>query len=364
MRPPRPHRELITVNNMVHYEPNTDFHQGRAGLPMYQLRSKGQVATIIIAVCLTWFAGRGAAQTAESSTSQTQTGNDKSAATASTLPSGITQVPSPAYRISPGDTLDITVFGAPDLSQKVRVTSKGEVYLPLVNYVHVGGQDLQGAQASIEVALKQGNFMVSPHVTMAVVEYASGVVLMGEVARPGIYPVTAATSRLLDLLTEAGGTTPNAGQMVTITNEANNKQQVVYLSHDPSKAMDANVPITQGDTVMVSKAGSIFVIGEVVQPSQFIMENRSGYTALKALAMAHGATRIAKLSAAVIVRQTPKGVEEIPVPLDKIAKNQAPDKELIADDILMVPPSKAKIASAQAISMAQTIAVLGVAHTW
>ena len=63
---------------------------------------------------------------------------------------------------------------------------------------------------------------------------------------------------------------------------------------------------------------------------QFIMESRSGYTALKALAMAHGATRLAKLSRAVIVRQTPKGVQEIPVPLDKIAKNQAPDTELLA----------------------------------
>ena len=109
--------------------------------------------------------------------------------------------------------------------------------------------------------------MVAPHVTITVMEYASGVVLMGEVNRPGIYPVTAANSRLLDLLTQAGGTSANAGQMVTITNEANSKHQVVYLSHDPATAMDANVPITQGDTIMVSKAGSIFVIGEV-HPAQ------------------------------------------------------------------------------------------------
>lgn len=335
------------------------------GLPMYNTRRKRQITVVVLFSLLFLLSGRSIAQTSASSTSPAQEQEkEKSAPSSQGAQGAMTQEPGPLYRISPGDTLDITVFGAPDLSQKVRVTSKGEIYLPLVNYVHVGGQDLQEAQTSIESELKKGNFMVAPHVTIAVTEYASGVVLMGEVNRPGIYPVTAANSRLLDLLTQAGGTTANAGQLVTITNEANNKQQVVYLSHDPATAMEANVPIAQGDTIMVSKAGSIFVIGEVIQPSQFIMESRSGYTALKALAMAHGATRVAKLSAAVIVRQTPKGVEEIPVPLDKIAKNQAPDTELIADDILMVPTSKGKIAAAQAVSMAQSIAVLGVARTW
>ncbi|MGD0632405.1 MAG: polysaccharide biosynthesis/export family protein [Terracidiphilus sp.] len=327
--------------------------------------SKHQISTIVLFSGLILLCATGRAQTTSTSGSSSQNQDtEKSAPTGTSGHSDITTEPSPFYRVSPGDTLDITVFGASDLSQKVRVTSKGEIYLPLVNYVHVGGQDLQEAQTSIESALKKGNFMVTPHVTIAVAEYASGVVLMGEVNRPGIYPVTAATSKLLDLLTEAGGTTQSAGQMVTITHQGNDQQQVVFLSHDPTKAMEANVPIAQGDTIMVSKAGTIFVIGEVVQPSAFIMENRSGYTALKALAMAHGATRLAKLSSARIIRQTPKGVQEIPVPLDKIAQDKAPDTELIADDILMVPTSKGKIAAAQAISMAQSITLLGVSHTW
>ena len=332
---------------------------------MHNKRQKRQVVTIVLFLLTLLTCGLAQQTTAPSTPApapQNQA-NDKSAP-ATGAQGEITQVPGPAYRISPGDTLDITVFGAPDLSQKVRVTGNGDIYLPLVNNVHVGGQDLQEAQTSVESALKQGNFMVSPHVTVAVAEYASGVLLMGEVAKPGIYPVTAANSRLLDLLTEAGGTTPTAGPMVTITHQGSSEHEVVFLSHDPNKAMEANVPIAQGDTVMVSKAGTIFVIGEVVSPSAFIMESRSGYTALKALAMAHGATRLAKLSAAVIVRQTPKGVEEIRVPLDKIAKNQAPDAELIADDILMVPLSRGKVAAGQAVSMAQSIALVGVYHAW
>ena len=115
------------------------------------------------------------------------------------------------------------------------------------------------------------------------------------------------------------------------------EQQTVFLSHDPKKDMEANVPVYQGDTIMVSKAGMIFVVGEVVSPSAFIMESKSGYTALKALAMAHGPTRLAKLSQAIVVRQTPDGVKQISVPLDKIAQSKAPDTELLADDILLVP---------------------------
>jgi polysaccharide export outer membrane protein len=268
------------------------------------------------------------------------------------------------YKISPGDSLDITVFGAPDLSQKVRVTSNGEAYLPLVNYVHVAGLDVQEAQTAIENALKKGNFLTSPHVSIFVAEYASGVVLMGEVARPGIYPVTASKGMLFDVLTEAGGVTATAGQTVTITHRADGLQQTVFLSHDPKKAMEANVPVYQGDTVMVSKAGMIFVVGEVVSPSAFIMESKSGYTALKALAMAHGPTKLAKLSQAIIVRQTPEGVKQIPVPLDKIARSKAPDTELLADDILLVPLNHAKSAAFQAASMAQSLAMLGITRAW
>lgn len=268
------------------------------------------------------------------------------------------------YNISAGDTLDITVFGAPDLSQKVRVTSNGDAYLPLVNYVHVAGLDVEEAQVAIENALKKGNFLTSPHVSIFVSEYANGVVLMGEVAKQGIYPVTASKGMLFDILSEAGGTTPSAGQTVIITHRGDHKQQTVLLSRDPKKAMEADVPVYQGDTIMVPKAGTIYVVGEVLQPSAFLMESKSGYTALRALAMAHGPTRLAKLSQAVIVRQTAEGVTQIPVPLDKIAQSKAPDVELVADDILLVPTNHAKNAAIQAVAMAESIAILGVTHVW
>jgi polysaccharide export outer membrane protein len=339
---------------------------------MFNAYCKRQGFAIAFGLLLAFFTSSGSAQTPTkpSAPSQVQTPDeslDYSHANHVGDPNESTPPPNSEqmyYRISPGDTLEITVFGAPDLSQKVRVTSEGDAYLPLVNYVHVAGLNVQEAQAAIEHALKKGNFLTSPHVSIFVAEYASGVVVMGEVVKPGIYPVTASKGLLFDILTEAGGPTASAGQVVTITHRGDTKQQTVVLSQNPKNNMEANVPVYQGDTILVSKAGTIYVVGEVLSPSAFIMERKSGYTALKALAMAHGPTRLAKLSQAIIVRQTPEGVKQIPVPLDKIAQNKAPDTELLADDILMVPTNHAKSAALQAVAMAQSIAVLGAVHAW
>jgi polysaccharide export outer membrane protein len=253
--------------------------------------------------------------------------------------------------------LDITVFGVPDLSEKTRVNSDGQIYLPLVNYVAVGGLDLQEAQAAIENAYSTGRFLTSPHVSVAVDEQAGGVVVMGEIAKPGIYTVTASKDTLFDVLTEAGGTTQTAGRVVTVTHRRDpDHPQTVVLSSDPQKLMASNMPLRAGDVVMVAKAGVFYVVGEVLQPSGFIMDNSAGCTALKALAMAHGPTRLAKLSDAKIVRQTPQGVKVIPVALNKVEQSKAPDVELLAGDILMVPLSKAKTTAYQAASMAQSVA--------
>ena len=339
---------------------------------MYLCCKAGRTAIIFTALMLALFAVAVFAQTASPPTPTSQSQLPAVSSPTAPVHTGVdakSEVTTPNselshYKIEPGDTLDITVFGAPDLSQKVRVTSSGDAYLPLVNYVQVAGLDVQGAQTAIESALKKGNFLTTPHVSIFVSEYASGVVVMGEVAKPGIYPVTASKGMLFDILTEAGGPTPTAGQGITITHRGGTEQQTVFLSHDPRKDMEANVPVYQGDTVMVSKAGVIFVVGEVISPSAFIMESKSGYTALKALAMAHGPTRLAKLSQAIVVRQTTDGVKQIPVPLDKIAQSKAPDTELLADDILLVPLNHAKSAAFQAASMAQSVALMGAYHAW
>ncbi len=177
------------------------------------------------------------------------------------------------YVVSPGDLVEISVYGVPDLTQRVRVNADGDVNLPLVNYVHIGGLHVEDAQSKIEQTLRAGNYVKNPHVTLLVTEYGSGAEVLGEVGHPGIYPVLG-QRRLYDLFSAAGGTTSAAGRTVIIANRANHNQRTVLLTNDPLKIMDADVWVYQGETVFVPRAGVFYVVGEVLQPSSFTMENQ------------------------------------------------------------------------------------------
>src|SRR3974377_1314408 len=104
---------------------------------MFSVYPRHQGLAIVVAL-LFFLAARGIAQTATAPPfpSQVQTSNGiepSSPANAVATPTGSSLAPNSDqmyYSISPGDTLEVTVFGAPDLSQKVRVTSSGAIYLP------------------------------------------------------------------------------------------------------------------------------------------------------------------------------------------------------------------------------------------
>jgi polysaccharide export outer membrane protein len=263
-------------------------------------------------------------------------------------------------RIGAGDLLDISVYGVPELSQRVRVSKAGDIYLPLVNYVRVGGLAIEDAQAAVEKQLVSGGYLRNPHVSITVSEAAAGVSLLGEVARPGNYPVYG-SRRLLDLISAAGGMTKEAGRVITITHADNPQEaETIVLPEDPTLAVKKNVEIRQGDTVIVSKAGIVYVVGDVVQPSGFIMESGQTLTVLKAIALAHGFTRTAAQNGTKIIRKTPDGLKEISVPLKDIWKAKSADIPLLADDILFVPTSKGKNAASKTL---ETIVQLGTGIT-
>lgn len=245
-------------------------------------------------------------------------------------------------KIGPGDMLDVSVYNVPELSQKVRVSAAGDAYLALIGYVHLDGLTADQAQALIEQKLVDGAFLKSPHVTVYVADYTNqGVSVMGEIAHPGIYPVTG-ERRLMDLIAAAGGLTPRAGRVVYITHRDHPKDPITVALNGDATDAKSNVDILPGDTVMFSKAGVVYVVGDVGHASGFIMDNNESLTVLQAIALAGGTNRTAKLDGAQIIRKTPKGPEQIPIPLKKILSAKAKDMPLQADDVLFVPSSAAK----------------------
>jgi polysaccharide export outer membrane protein len=178
--------------------------------------------------------------------------------------------------------------------------------------------------------------MNDPQVNVAAKElHAAAVSVTGEVGKPGIYPVFG-SCRLLDMITTAGGLTPRSGHIVTLTRGDNHEASinVNISSHD--------VEIFPGDTVVVTKAGVVYVLGDVGHPAGFIIENH--ITVLEALALAGGTTKDAKLHSARIIRKSPQGVVQVPIPLKEILRAQKEDMELLAGDVLYIPTSEGKAA--------------------
>ena len=254
--------------------------------------------------------------------------------------------------LSAGDLIDYSVYGVPEMTQRARLNSSGVAYLPLLDEVKLAGLTSEQAQKKLEDLLVAGGFLKNPHVSVTVAEYANGISLLGEVVKPGVYPVSGAR-RLYDVLAAAGGLTNNAGSQINITHkDQTDKAQIVTVTKDPSKSMESNVLVMPGDTIVVPKAPVIYVVGEVMNPSGFILDGSESLTVLKAIAMAHGTAHGAKLDGTKVIRKNDKGFIEIPVPLSKIMSAKANDVELRADDIVFVPSSAAKNAARKTLDTA------------
>lgn len=266
----------------------------------------------------------------------------------------------PSVKLGPGDLIEISVYNVPELATKARVSGSGDVYLPLIDYVHIDGLTLEEAQALIEKRLEDGGFVRSPHVTIFVDDATSqGITLLGEVTRPGIYPEVA-DHKLYAIVSEAGGFTASAARRVDIIRQGKQDTIHIDLPRNLSDDLSGNVDVQPGDTITVPRAPIVYVVGDVGRPSGLLIDN-GRLTVLQALALAGGANHTAKLGDTRIIRKTPTGMTETKVQLKKMLEAKTPDITLQADDILFIPISGIRVAAARtaeaAISAATAISV-------
>jgi len=293
--------------------------------------------------------------------SSLKNGSQADAPKGGAAPGANAAVNSPVIRLTPGDLLQIGVYNVPELNTKARVGNSGDVYLPLIDYVHVVGLTVEEAQALIEKRLEDGGFVRNPHVTIFLDESTSqGVTIQGEVAKPGIYSALG-NRRLYDLISAAGGFTVSASRKVSIIPSSNTDAVTVSLPRNLADDLQDNVEIRPGDTITVPRAPVVYVVGDVGRPTGLLVDNGS-LTVLQALALAGGTNHTAKMSGVRIIHKGPSGMTETRVPLKKMLEAKAPDITLQADDILFVPLSGARVAASEslqaAISAATGIAVI------
>ncbi len=326
-------------------------------------RLRGFVLTSAILACALAVAGQNQPTSGSQNGTKATEPADKPAPTADAQPSAdqkdsASTEGSTVLRLGPGDLLEVNVYNVPELTSKARVGSSGDIYLPLIDYVHVAGLSIDEAQQLIEKRLADGGFVKGPHVTIFVDEYASqGASLLGEIAKPGIYPVMGQV-RLFDLISAAGGVTDRAGNSATITHRNQpDKPLTVALAKNLEDIPQSNVEMLPGDTVVVRRADIIYVVGDVARPSGLLID-RGSLTVLQAIALAGGTTRTSRLNGTRIIHKGPDGITEKHIALKKILEAKLADVPLNADDILFVPSSSIKLALQDNVGIAMQAASL------
>jgi len=249
-----------------------------------------------------------------------------------------------ALVIGPGDDVEITVYGAPDLSVHTRVSAEGNISLPLIDYVRIAGLSSSEAESVIEAKLRENNFLNDPHVAVYVKEYnSSGISVSGEVAKPGFYSALG-PHRLFDVLQAAGGPTDKAANKVMISHRDQKDATTLSISKDPAEMGASNVDLQPGDTVVVPRAGIVYVLGEVTRPGGYVLNSTGGITVLQVIAVAGGPTHVASAGKTRLLRRTENGFQEQQIDVKKLLRGKAHDVSVQNEDILFIPSSAIKTA--------------------
>ncbi len=249
------------------------------------------------------------------------------------------------YRVGPKDLLEISVFGADELSRTVRVSEDGKITLPLLGEVLVDGLTKSELEKKLADLLGE-KYVQNPQVTVFIREYQSKrVSVLGAVEKPGPYQLLGRLT-LMQIVSEAGGLTRDAGSDIIIIRQlADGTSTSLRISIDDlflKGDAKLNVPLEAGDIVNipVDKLVAIYVFGQVKNPGALQVKKSAIPTLLQAIAQAGGFTDRAARGGVVIKRKDETGKEqEIKVNARRILSNKQPDIPLLENDTVYVPES-------------------------
>jgi polysaccharide export outer membrane protein len=237
------------------------------------------------------------------------------------------------YVFGPGDILRITVFRNPDLTTEARVSEAGTLSFPLIGSVAVGGLSLSQGEKKIADMLSQGSFVAKPQVNILPVQIRSSqVAVLGQVNRPGRYPLETVNMRLSDMLATAGGIANTGADTVVLmgTREGKAIRREIDIPALLLKGDNVgDILLTGGDVLYVNRAPVFYIYGEVQHPGAFRLER--DMTIMQGLATGGGLT----------IRATEKGLRIHRRNADgKIQIVEARlDEPLKADDVIYVRES-------------------------
>lgn len=247
------------------------------------------------------------------------------------------------YPIGGGDVLEISVFGVKELNTTVRVSRQGNIMLPLVGELDVGGQSPREVESMLVEKLTE--FMHDPQASVFVAEYHSQQVsVTGAVNTPAMHTLSQPRT-VLELVSMSGGLAEEAGKQIYVNTTVDNELKRFIIDLDQVLSNPQNdkmgILLSGGDSVFVPQAGVVFVEGAVNEPGSYPLKGGTGI--IEAIAMARGTKFDAREEDVQVFTSKADGERVVvSVPLDEIRANQAPNYELQDGDIVVVPSNAFK----------------------
>jgi polysaccharide export outer membrane protein len=256
----------------------------------------------------------------------------------------------PVQKIGTHDLISLSVYGAPELSRTIRVGAGGLIRLPMLRQpVKAEGLLPDELEDRIARALREEQILVDPVVTVNIVEYYSRPIsVAGAVRKPVTFQSFGGTT-LLDALNRAEGLSPESGPEILVTRRqaGADGQTLALVQRIPVKGLidaadpELNLRLHGGEEIRVPEVGKVFVVGNVRKPGSYPVQDSSGTTVLKILALSEGLAPFASRQGFIYRREGGSGTKnEIPFELRKILDRKSPDLPLQPNDILYIPDNR------------------------
>jgi polysaccharide export outer membrane protein len=234
------------------------------------------------------------------------------------------------FPLGPGDLINVKVFQNADLSGDVRISEVGTINFPLVGELKVNGLTADDVGTLISKRLQDGNFVKQPSVTVGITQFRSlQVSVLGNVARPGKYPLEKSANRVSEVVALAGGVVPVGADVIWVIRQDGGKEQKVEVDLPgilQSGDLSKDIAVKNGDTVFVPRAPVFYIYGEAQRTGQYRIER--GMNVTQALAVGGGPT----------TRGTDKGVRlsRRDASGNLVTREANPNEPILPDDILQV----------------------------